>query len=344
MTLDPTVVFLTRIQELLGEGSRSSTYKFALLQAIADLCVEKPLPETGRPLPIHLHDLAKKFAEYYWMHDRPFSNGEPLRQNNDKSKQLAVLRLLQEFRDGQGESLSVLQKDSKTINKIARTLKEMPVRHLQNIGGHSDEFIYFFDDLKYGQKINIFPTAVTAFRRFHPIFTQMIRGAWIEKVRALNSEVLGNESELSSYLFGAQRSNLRDYSSVLREHQDNRCFYCDKKVKNGALDHFIAWRRYPMDLGHNFVFAHAECNSAKSDFLAAPDHVARWLEQNIEHQEVLSEEFKGLRLRHDVQRTIRVAQWAYEQGAISKAPLWIRGKASILFDERALSLLRAAQR
>lgn len=343
MTLDPTVVFLTRVQELLGEGSRSSTYKFALLQAIADLCVEKPLLQDGHSLPIHLHELAKKFAAYYWMHDRPFSDGGPLRQNNSKRSQLAILSLLQDYRRDQRDSLACLQEDSRMINKIAATIKAMPIKHLQNVGGISDEFIYCIDDLKRGPEINIFPTAVAAFRRFHPIFTQMIRGAWMDKVRALNTTTLGSESELWTYLFGAQRSDLSGYSAVLREHQDNRCFYCEKKVQAGALDHFIAWKRYPMDLGHNFVFAHTKCNSAKSDFLAAPEHVSRWLEQNIEQQEVLSGEFRDLGLRHDVQRTIRVAEWAYEQGAISKAPLWTKGTETVSFDDRALNLLRTVE-
>lgn len=344
MTLDPTVVFLTRVQELLGEGSKSSTYKFALLQAIADLCVEKPQPKHGDSLPIHLHDLARKFAAYYWMHDRPFSNGEPLSQHNNKRKPLAILNVLEEYRRVEGDSLASLQNDSKVVAKIARTVRDMPIKHLQNVGDHSDEFIYSFDDLKNGQEINIFSTAVTAFRRFHPIFTQMIRGAWIEKVRALNHDVLESESELWAYLFGAHRSSLKDYRSVLREHQENRCFYCDKKIQDeGALDHFIAWKRYPIDLGHNFVFAHTKCNSSKTDFLAAPDHISRWLEQNIRNKDVLSQEFKRLDLRHDVTRTVRVAQWAYEQGSISKAPLWTKGNETILFDERALSLLSAVQ-
>ena len=31
------------------------------------------------------------------------------------------------------------------------------------------------------------------------------------------------------------------------------------------IDHFIPWPRYPIDLGHNFVLAHAGCSSAKAD-------------------------------------------------------------------------------
>ena len=30
----------------------------------------------------------------------------------------------------------------------------------------------------------------------------------------------------------------------------------------GCVDHFIAWSRYPVDLGHNLVLAHNGCNEA----------------------------------------------------------------------------------
>nr|WP_258223061.1 HNH endonuclease [Aeromonas sp. HMWF016] len=50
---------------------------------------------------------------------------------------------------------------------------------------------------------------------------------------------------------------------------------------NGEVDHFIPWRHYPIDLGHNFVLAHASCNWSKGDFLAAPEYRDAWYEQNI---------------------------------------------------------------
>jgi Mrp family chromosome partitioning ATPase len=45
--------FLQNIQMTLKEGSFSSTYKFALLHSIADVCVEKGLDDDSL-LPIHL--------------------------------------------------------------------------------------------------------------------------------------------------------------------------------------------------------------------------------------------------------------------------------------------------
>jgi hypothetical protein len=40
-TLQQQIEFLVKIQRLFSEGSFGATYKFALLQALADLSVEK---------------------------------------------------------------------------------------------------------------------------------------------------------------------------------------------------------------------------------------------------------------------------------------------------------------
>src|ERR1035441_4462807 len=40
------------------------------------------------------------------------------------------------------------------------------------------------------------------------------------------------------------------------------------------VDHFIAWKRYPVDLGHNFVLANSRCNSQKRHRPPACEHLA----------------------------------------------------------------------
>ena len=59
------VHFLTLLQRLLDEGSFTSTYKYALLMAIADTCVEKD-NDSGDAMAIALPDIAEKFIQYYW--------------------------------------------------------------------------------------------------------------------------------------------------------------------------------------------------------------------------------------------------------------------------------------
>ena len=68
---DARIQFLRNLQNLLEEGDFSSTYKYALLHALADIAVEAPELGDG-PLEVHTTQLGAKFIEYYWRQARPF--------------------------------------------------------------------------------------------------------------------------------------------------------------------------------------------------------------------------------------------------------------------------------
>jgi hypothetical protein len=69
--------FLRKLQRLLNEGDYTATYKFALLNALADLSVERDIAPDGS-LRAPLSAIAEKFIEYYWPQARPYraSGGE----------------------------------------------------------------------------------------------------------------------------------------------------------------------------------------------------------------------------------------------------------------------------
>ena len=71
--------FLSKIQRLLGEGQFTATYKYALLLAIADICVEDG-EDSAAPFEISTWKIAEKFISYYWPQVRPYA-GKVLRQN-----------------------------------------------------------------------------------------------------------------------------------------------------------------------------------------------------------------------------------------------------------------------
>ncbi len=73
--------FLFKIQRLLGEGSFTASYKFALLNALADIAVEKG-HETGEPHWISLEDIAEKFIQYYWPQSAPYPSSGGTYQDN----------------------------------------------------------------------------------------------------------------------------------------------------------------------------------------------------------------------------------------------------------------------
>ena len=57
--------FIAYIQRMLNEGDFSATYKFALLHAIADVCIEHPLQQPDSELVITLDELVDKFILLY---------------------------------------------------------------------------------------------------------------------------------------------------------------------------------------------------------------------------------------------------------------------------------------
>ena len=65
------VEFLGFIQSLLEHGEFGSTYKFALLHALADISLESD-PERDGTLRIKLSSIAGKFIACYWPRSAPF--------------------------------------------------------------------------------------------------------------------------------------------------------------------------------------------------------------------------------------------------------------------------------
>jgi len=324
--------FLRKIQRLLSEGEFVATYKFALLQALADLSVERALsPGRDKGLTIALADIADKFIENYWRQAVPYApnldQAGILKQNT--GRQAAVINSIVDMRGQYSGSIYLSRRNALEWKRLVRSvitlIKTMPLWKLQVIGRSVDDFIYRQGQLANGC-IQLRPGVQSAFRSFHGLITNLIRGGWLSQVRRIagNRELLGERGDLAEFLFGSERRNLDGYRMVMRDYQSARCFYCGKQVRGeGHADHFIPWSRYPVDLGHNFVFSHPGCNNDKSDLLAHPEHLARWRECNLDAPSALEEAFNSSGLVHDVERSRFVAVWAYEQGEQSPGPILI---------------------
>jgi 5-methylcytosine-specific restriction endonuclease McrA len=165
-------------------------------------------------------------------------------------------------------------------------------------------------------------------RLFHPLIVDMVQARWTRHVSciAANRLVLGRSVDLREFLFGTGREPLAVFRPLLRELQSGACFYCGRGVRGpGDVDHFVPWSRYPVDLGHNFVLAHADCNRRKRDYLAAEEHLAKWLRRNGEHSRVLDTFFRQHGVVGDLPGSTQVARWAYEQAEASGAHVWVGG-------------------
>ena len=68
---------------VLAEGAFTATYKYAVLLALVDLCVEQSTLTGGAPTTVTTRQLAEKILEMYWPQARAFDQ-RTLRQNSGK--------------------------------------------------------------------------------------------------------------------------------------------------------------------------------------------------------------------------------------------------------------------
>jgi hypothetical protein len=197
----------------------------------------------------------------------------------------------------------------------------MPLWKLQTVGSERLNFLY--DNLDHGNSIVLQPGVAFSFRKFYWLIGDMVRGAWGRYVRRFNPTTLGTTTDLQEFLFGSERTPLKDLVPILTDIQKDNCFYCGSRMKGESVhfDHFIPWSRYPIDLGHNFVLAHARpCNAKKSDSIAAVEHLDSWVKRNVELGKTLAAEFDRLQIIHDLPTSFKV-------GVFSNRKLWWFGVA-----------------
>lgn len=329
-TPEEQVLFLRNIQRLLIEGQFTASYKFALLYAIADLCVLKG-DDSGATLDLDVRDIAEKFIELYWQQCRPFhldgqATGIILQQNT--GRQAAVIANVIKAQQDFGGSLARLKLTAPDLwrsltGSVKRVVNEMPLWKLQTVGSERLDFLY--DNLDTTTTtITLKPGVAFCFRAFYGLMRDLIQGAWVRFVQKLNANDLGNLTDLGTFLFDQERSSLDAYKNILIDVQERLCFYCHKDLKqNMDVDHFIPWSRYPTDLGHNFVLAHPTCNNAKSDYLAAEQHLQSWAERNRTRSDELAERLKDAGLPSDSLASLRITEWAYEQVEKAKGQVWL---------------------
>ena len=144
-------------------------------------------------------------------------------------------------------------------------------------------------------------------------------------VQRLNVQQLGNITDLGTFLFGQKRASLWvDISAHLDGPSRRQLSLLPRELAVAYdVDHFIPWSRYPADLGHNFVLAHPRCNHRQSDFLAAEEHLAAWVERNKCHESEMHEGLLAAALPHDLSASRRIAQWAYEHTEKANGQVWV---------------------
>jgi hypothetical protein len=264
-----------------------------------------------------------------------------LKQNT--GRQAAILRELEATRSRYDGSLAALLRDGRRwealLSKVARTVEVMPLWRLQVVGREELRFLYQRGSA--AREIVLQPGVAFCFRRFQPLLQDLVHGAWVRFLRSIpeNRALVGEANELEEFLFGSERASLAAFQPILRDAQDGRCFYCQRSAgRQAAVDHFIPWSRYAMDLGHNFVLADAECNARKKDRLVSIDHLERWCERNLELGAELAERFDEKGLVHDLPASLQITRWAYAQAEDAGAQVWAQKDELVALDPRWRSL------
>ena len=326
------IEFLSNLQRLLAEGSFVSTYKYALLLSLADLCIEHGRDDDA-PLTLPTRLIGEKFAEYYWRQSAPYlpvdgADAGVLRQNTGEPPR--IIKLLRYVRGAFEDSLVNLRRDEqvwrRTVTQVAAQVRKMPLWKLQTVGNQRLDFLY--DNTGTGSSITLKPGVAFSFRKHYPLVVDLVKGAWAQYVRRYNADRLAEKSDLHEFLFGSERANLAVVRPILEHFQAGLCFYCRSPLKEdaGHVDHFIPWSRYPVDLGHNFVLAHATCNERKSDRLPAVQHLNVWVEHNQNLGRDKGREFERYGVIHDLSASTRIIDWAYRQTSTFKGLTWLRAK------------------
>ena len=328
-TPEAQLEFLTKLQRLFSEGDFTATYKFALLMALADICVEQG-QDNADAMVVQHKDIAIKFIDMYWQQTAPYGSGLPntttsvLIQNN--GVQAAVVTAIAAFRQKNPGVTPITARRAAgfagLISTVVRKVLANPISRLQNLGGQSVQFLY---EQERGA-IRLLPGISYCLRRFQPLVNQLSRTHWIQQVKGnrQNQPFLGEKDDLESFLFETPRQALVTIGVELRKLVNNRCFYCSGKVKDADVDHFIPFSQYPRDLMHNFVLACQSCNRSKSDTLAAKGHLENWREYSSRHEDDLAEIGILAGRSANLQSSLAVTRWSYGNGYASGAQTWVK--------------------
>jgi diadenosine tetraphosphate (Ap4A) HIT family hydrolase len=310
------VEFLGFVQSLLERGQFVSTYKFALLQALADIAIEsEPCADGTLRIPISL--IAEKFISYYWCQAAPFhlaSGDRVILQQNKGPTNIAVLSLVSHAKitfTTLAHARSSGRHWSSLVSRVARQVKDMPLFKLQNIGGRQVEVLY--KNEARGSTIVLNKGVQDCFRRFYGIVIRLARREWLDMIRRLNPGTIGAPLDLEEFTFGSKRSLWLGIRPLLLEIQGGQCFYCQRAMRAGhdELDHFIPWSLYPNDLAHNFVLSCRTCNGRKSDDLASLSDLDRWVERNRQFGASIAALAISIGLAANEAVSEKVTTWAY---------------------------------
>lgn len=265
-----------RLIQLLDRGGFTATYKYAVLIAIMDLCMEQTGAAGDPPDSLTTRQLAEKVIELYWPHCAPYGDHGVLRQSSvsrrkgadERATQAEIIQAICVFRESTSAdpaaSLSLAKARAaaspdtweKLVRLIEWKLVEMPLPRLQRIGREEEErFLYdyrFTRDIKrsavtsyqrgettsgFDNLIRLMPGVSRALVALNGLLRPLIHRNWALMVAAMNDI---ERPHLEEFLFGSERISLDPVRPRLFDLQKGLCFYCNGSMsKDLTLDDTI---------------------------------------------------------------------------------------------------------
>jgi hypothetical protein len=358
-----------RLIQLLDRGGFTATYKYAVLVALLDLCMELTSATGLPPDMITTRQLAEKVIELYWLQCAPYDGERVLRQNIGKSgSQAEIIQHILQFRQSvdtepaaslplsRARAAAAPGAYERLVRVVEWKLIEMPLSRLQYIGQQEDRFLYeyaFTKDIKkklvsqyqdgadspFDNRLLLRPGVSAALLALNGVLRPLIHRQWAMLVAEMNGL---KESPLEEFLFGADRISLDPLRPSLRDLQDNRCFYCDRAIRGPShVDHFIPWSRHFDNSIDNLVLTHDACNLEKRDYLAAAEHVERWRERSKRDAPDLARIALAASWESRPARTFSVARAIYLM-LPDDARLWRSGRSFIKIEHPRIAAALAA--
>jgi len=335
------ITFAENVLQLLDRGGFVATYKYAVLLALIDLCLEGTTKTGQPPDMVTTRQVAEKVVELYWPQTRPFTahgvTSAVLRQNTgSQAKIVSDILRFKEGLDVPEASVHTARRArpeafSSLVDSVEWTLILMPLPRVQNLGGQRLQVLYVISwdesiernkrtvtdyqrqrPSEFDNRISLLPGVGEYLVQLNGLLRPLIHREWIRMIARINRLEI---SQLELFLFGSERVSTGRLRADLVDLQERRCFYCNGRMSQRAeIDHFIPWSRYPDNGLDNLVAAHPRCNREKRDFLAAAGHVETWLERFASgsvYSASLGSLADGHRWERHTQLTLGVARGLY---------------------------------
>ncbi|TVR37517.1 MAG: hypothetical protein EA388_01455 [Nitriliruptor sp.] len=292
-----SIAFGEKLLALLGTGSFTTSYKYALLLAILDAVVEGTGPDGSPPVSLSGRALGRRVLALYWRQARPYTEHGTLRQGPAGQRDLVFKIAELRGRLGVPEHLPLevaRRQHPEELDQLEREVVAVVIRYpivlLQRFGSGAaaidDRFIYevAWDDAvspgrvhrpNFDDSLVLVHGAGAHLSALSGLVRPVVEREWLRHVARRNEGDV-DELRLEAFLFGSDRSSLTSLREPLLRIQRGHCFYCQAERGPWEVDHFLPWSRWPDNRLDNLVVADRGCNNDKRAALPAVQHLNRW--------------------------------------------------------------------